>query len=334
MGREEFEVFNNQQILDSYGSERILVIGAGGTIGSAIARRLFVSGVRDVYMLDRDESSLHALALSLSDVAASHSERYIVGDIRDKVGIRNYFESLRPTVVLHAAALKHLVMLERFPREGYMANIVGTKNLLEASVQYGVKRFINISTDKAANPTSVLGKTKRIAEFMVHEFAENFHLSGCSVRFGNVFASRGSVIETFIHQIKHELPVSITHPQVTRFFMSSSEAANLVLLAGSMKKSSTLIQNMGSSVLITDIVNNLGKFLGKNPKVVFIGLQPGEKMNEELVDGDVTESSNENIVELVHPIKTSLTGTVDSEIPVSDREALVFIDQLVAETYS
>jgi FlaA1/EpsC-like NDP-sugar epimerase len=150
--------------------------------------------------------------------------------------VKDVIEKVSPDVVIHAAALKHLVILERFPREGYLTNILGTLNVAELCVELGIKKFVNISTDKAANPVSILGKTKKIGELITEEAYNESSLRQCSVRFGNVFASRGSVIETFIHQIKNGLPVTITDEKVARFFMSHNEAANLVLAAASLKE--------------------------------------------------------------------------------------------------
>lgn len=298
IGRKEVDGLSNDQLYDNFSRERILVIGAGGTIGSAISRKLLYAGIKNIYFLDRDESTLHNLALSLSNEAASHSEKCLVADIKDFTSIFQAIDMIRPTMVLHAAALKHLVMLERFPREGFMTNVVGTLNVLDAASKLGVDTLINISTDKAANPTSILGITKKITELLVEEYSVNHFDVAASVRFGNVFASRGSVIETFIHQLHNQIPITITDPAVARYFMSHNEASNLVLSAATIRENGTFVQNMGDEVAIVDVVNALAKWLGVTPKVNFVGLQHGEKLHEELFDGPVLGTRFDEIVKV------------------------------------
>ena len=289
-GRKEVELFSADSIYDYFGQKKILITGAGGTIGSAVARRLVESGASNVTFLDRDESALHALALSVSDKAASHNEKCIVADIKDEEGLREVFREVLPDVVIHAAALKHLVILERFPKEGFLTNIVGTLNLLNVSKEFGVSQFINVSTDKAALPTSFLGITKRIGEICTASFG-NSTFKTSSVRFGNVFASRGSVIETFVHQIQNDIPVTLTELDVDRFFMSHQEAANLILSATTMGSDSLFIQDMGKPVKIFDLIERLAKKLQHEFTIRLIGLQPGEKLSEDLFEtqGSATE---------------------------------------------
>ena len=187
-------------------------------------------------------------------------------------------------------------MLERFPREGFLTNVVGTLNVINAASAVGILQVLNVSTDKAALPTSVLGKTKLIAEHIVQELSSSQMLTS-SVRFGNVFASRGSVIETFIHQIENDLPVTITDPEVTRFFMSHNEAANLILASCMMQANAVFVQEMGTRIRIVDVVNRLAQALGRNPKVNFLGLQPGEKLHEDLYERDFVTTSNPAIIQ-------------------------------------
>jgi dTDP-glucose 4,6-dehydratase len=298
IGRKEMCGLSNAQLKENFSKEKILVIGAGGTIGSAISRKLLFAGITNIYFLDRDESTLHNLALSLSNEAASHSEKCLVADIKDFTSIFQAIEMIRPTLILHAAALKHLVMLERFPREGFITNVMGTLNVLDAASKLDVKTIINISTDKAANPTSILGMTKKITELLVEEFSVNHFDVAASVRFGNVFASRGSVIETFIHQLQNRIPITITDPEVARYFMSHNEASNLVLSAATIRENGTFVQNMGDEVAIVSVVNSLAKWLGVNPKINFVGLHQGEKMHEELFDGPVLRTKFDDIVKV------------------------------------
>ena len=202
VGRPETELLSDKFLLNKFGESKMLIVGAAGTIGSAISTRLTNAGVGNVYFLDRDESALHELSLKLSNISASISSNCFVGDILDPIGIKNIIKFIEPNIVIHAAALKHLVILERFPREGFYTNIRGTLNVAQACKELGVKKFINISTDKAAQPISVLGKTKKLTEIICEDIFSDTGINQSSVRFGNVFASRGSVIETFIHQIK------------------------------------------------------------------------------------------------------------------------------------
>jgi dTDP-glucose 4,6-dehydratase len=328
VGRQETQLFSDADLQSNFGESRILIIGAGGSIGSALAKRLVLAKIINVFFLDRDESALHGLALNLSDTAASHSDRFFIADVRDRQSISDAIELVRPTIVIHAAALKHLVMLERFPREGFLTNIIGTLNVAEICIEHGVEQFVNISTDKAANPTSILGKTKKLAELITEEVFINSGLRQCSVRFGNVFASRGSVIETFAHQISHRIPVTITDPEVARFFMSHNEAANLVLAAASIKESGTYIQNMGVEVPILDVINRIANFLELKPMIKVIGLQKGEKMHEELYDGPTLATQFESISCSLHSIRYGLAQEARQSLPANNYDAVDIIEHL------
>jgi FlaA1/EpsC-like NDP-sugar epimerase len=327
--RDETILLSNEALQNHFGSERILITGAGGSIGSALAKRLTSAKIPNLFFLDRDESGLHALSLNLADISAAHSDKFLIADIRDRYSIKNSILMTKPTIVIHAAALKHLVMLERFPREGYLTNVLGTLNVAEICIELGVEQFINISTDKAANPVSILGKTKKLAELITEESYAQTILNQCSVRFGNVFASRGSVIETFIHQITHGIPVTVTDPNVRRFFMSQNEAANLVLAAASLKEGGTYIQNMGAEVKITDLVSRIADYLKLPYSINLIGLQKGEKMQEELYDGPVNATQYAAISKSIHSITVGLVKSVKTEFSESNNQALDSINSLV-----
>jgi dTDP-glucose 4,6-dehydratase len=330
VGRDEHFLVTEAQIRDYYEDKRILIVGAGGTIGSSVARKLALAGIQDVFFLDRDESALHALALSISDSAASHSEKCIVADIKDQLGIKLAIKKYKPDLIVHAAALKHLVVLERFQREGFLTNVVGTHNLLEAASESGVTQFINISTDKAANPTSLLGKTKKITEQLTNSFDGKNGMKACSVRFGNVFASRGSVIETFLHQIENNLPVTLTDSLVTRYFMSHNEAAGLILAAGIMRTNGVLVQNMGSEVLLTQVIERLSSYLGKSYELNIIGLQQGEKLQEELYADLFAATKIEEIVRVDVKLQPKLQARIEQcKNPSSDEEASNFVELLL-----
>lgn len=330
-GRSEIQLLNDHQIQEYFIGKKILITGAGGTIGSAVARRLKEAAIQETYYLDRDESALHALALSLSDVAASHSHKCLVADVRDLTGLEILFGEIKPDLIIHTAALKHLVVLERFPREGYLTNVLGTMNVLNAAASTGVTQVLNVSTDKAALPTSILGRTKLISEHLTQEKNSNEMLTS-SVRFGNVFASRGSVIETFIHQIKNDLPVTISHPEVTRFFMSHNEAANLILATCMMKENAVFVQEMGARVKIVDIVHKLAGIFGKEADIKFVGLQQGEKLHEDLYERGFTPTLNSAIVQLPFQESREISKLISGiESPTSNAQTLNLINRVMSQ---
>lgn len=263
--------------------KRVLVTGAGGSIGSELCRQLHQYGPTELMMLDRDESALHALQLSIYGEARLDSPDVILADIRDPSAIAAIFAERRPEVVFHAAALKHLTMLEQYPHEAWKSNIVGTLNILQAAEYVGVGKFVNISTDKAANPSSVLGRSKRISERLVAHAAARATGTFLSVRFGNVLGSRGSVLSTFAQQLANDEPLTVTHPDVTRFFMTIPEAVRLVIQAAAIgRPGEALVLDMGSPVRIADVARHLITIAGKSAQIVYTGLREGEKLHEEL----------------------------------------------------
>lgn len=260
---------------------RVLVTGAGGSIGSELCRQIQAFGPASLMMLDRDESALHALQLSLDGRGQLNTRDLILADIRDADCLAELFQERRPEVVFHAAALKHLSMLQMYPDEAMKTNVRGTQNVLEASASSGVDVFINISTDKAANPSSVLGESKRIAERVTAGFRDQGRY--VSVRFGNVLGSRGSVLTAFAEQIQAGGPITVTDPDVTRFFMTIGEAVQLVLQAGAIGTSGdVLILDMGEPVRIMDVARQLMEIADKRVEIVITGLRPGEKLHEVL----------------------------------------------------
>lgn len=267
---------------------RVLVTGAGGSIGSELCRQIHTYGPSELMMLDRDESALHAVQLSIHGRALLDSGEVILCDIRDAAAVNAVFTARRPEVVFHAAALKHLPMLEQYPAEAVKTNIHGTKVVLDAAALVDVGHFVNISTDKAANPSSVLGFSKRIAERMTAARAESSYGSYLSVRFGNVLGSRGSVLSAFAKQIAAGGPVTVTHPQVTRYFMTIEEACELVIQAGAIgRPGEALVLEMGEPILIADVARQLMEQAGTPVRVEFTGLRTGEKLHEELFgDGE------------------------------------------------
>jgi FlaA1/EpsC-like NDP-sugar epimerase len=282
--------------------KRVLITGAGGSIGSELARQLHRFGPSSMIMLDRDESALHAVQLSIFGHGLLDSPETVLADIRDKGALREIFTAHRPQIVFHAAALKHLPMLERFPAEGWKTNVIGTLNLLELASEVGVERFVNISTDKAADPSSVLGSTKRLAEQLTAWQAEVTGLPYMSVRFGNVLGSRGSMLHTFNAQIAGGGPVTVTHPDVTRYFMTIPEACELVVQAGAMGDAgAAMVLEMGEPVRILDVAHRMISLShAQGVEVVFSGLRPGEKLHEVLF------SEEESAVPTAHPMIRSV----------------------------
>lgn len=273
---------------------RVLVTGAAGSIGSELARQATELGA-DVFMLDYDESRLHALQLELSGSGLLDDPCVVLADIRDDRRVRQVMRQVEPELVFHAAAHKHLPLLERYPSEGVKTNVAGTAHLLDAAVDHGVDRFILVSTDKAAAPSSVLGATKRLAEQIVSSSSGHGTRVG-SVRFGNVLASRGSLLDTLRHQILNGLPVSITDPLVERYFMTIPEAVSLVIEASLMAShGETYVLDMGEPILIVDLVRRFAELLGcREPQINYVGLRPGEKLSEDLFAGDEVREATAN----------------------------------------
>ena len=283
-------VIDLQQISDYLVNRRVLVTGAGGSIGSELCRQLARFNPAELIMLDRDESALHEVQLSIHGRALLDTPQTVLADLRDEATINHIFETRKPEVVFHAAALKHLPLLERYPLEAYQTNVLGTLTLLNAAQRTGVGVFVNISTDKAANPISVLGYSKRIAERVTAAVGQSAK-SGkyMSVRFGNVLGSRGSVLMSFRDQIAKGGPLTVTHRGVTRYFMTISEAVQLVIQAGAIGSSGeALVLDMGTPVSIYDVAKQLVTNSGKPVEIEIVGLRAGEKVHEELFgDGEV-----------------------------------------------
>lgn len=265
--------------------KRILITGAGGSIGSEIAAQVHRLGPAEMSMLDRDESALHSTQLAIFGRGLLDTPDVVLCDIRDKEAMRKIFKERKPEVVFHAAALKHLPMLEQYPDEGWKTNVLGTLNVLELSEEFDVEVVVNISTDKAADPTSVLGNTKRIAERLTSWYAEKTNKNWMSVRFGNVLGSRGSMLHAFNAMIDRGGPVTVTHPDITRYFMTISEACQLVIQSGAIGRGGeVMVLEMGEPVKILDVADRMIAESGKKIEVQFTGLRPGEKMHEVLLN--------------------------------------------------
>jgi FlaA1/EpsC-like NDP-sugar epimerase/lipopolysaccharide/colanic/teichoic acid biosynthesis glycosyltransferase len=293
--------------------KRVLVTGAGGSIGSELCRQIAQFEPANLIMVDRDESALHAVQLSIEGRALLDSPDVVLLDLRDRDGMERLLRRRRPEVIFHAAALKHLPLLERYPAEAVQSNVWVTAQLLAAAADVGVEQFVNISTDKAADPISVLGYSKRIAERLTAHFAEHASGSFVSVRFGNVLGSRGSVLHAFRAQIEAGGPVTVTDPHVTRYFMTVHEAVQLVIQAAavngdarsdgddagmipSQRRGEALVLDMGAPMLLDDVARRLIADSGRNIDIVYTGLRPGEKLHEDLF------GEGEHVVRRVHSL--------------------------------
>jgi FlaA1/EpsC-like NDP-sugar epimerase len=285
LGREEI-VTDLDAVRAILTGRRVLITGAGGSIGSEIARQVLACGPERLVLVDHDETHLHDLASELPGDAVVQ----VLADIRNRRQIRAVFAEHRPTVVFHAAAHKHVPLLEAHPTEAVMTNVVGTSNVLDAASEVGVERLVAISTDKAVYPSSVMGASKRLAEQLVIARTPP-GAAYCAVRFGNVLGSRGSVVPTFMRQIEAGGPVTVTDPRMTRFFMSIEEAVQLVLQAATLAEPGSggevFMLDMGEPVLILDLAERMIRLSGRQPgtdiRIEITGVRPGEKLAEELV---------------------------------------------------
>ena len=300
-GRDPRPTFFDEEEIFRLSKERFLITGAGGSIGSRIVSHLASIPGIEILATDRDESALHSLSLSMTNTALFETDGFQLLDIRDKVGINHCIAKFKPTSIIHAAALKHLSVLERQPREAVLTNIFGTANLLEVATEHRVKNFVNISTDKAAAPTSVLGMSKHIAEILTSEIRYSKNLSYTSCRFGNVFNSRGSVIETFVSQILSGSSITLTDAEVTRFFMHVDEASYLTIKSFLINQSDIHVFDMGLPILLLDVIQKLQSQLGGSSSVLISGLRQGEKLHETLFDEDTKPSPT------IHPHISSIT---------------------------
>jgi len=282
IGRDEIHVVS-PEARTVIANKCVLVTGAGGSIGSELCRQVFGFGPRRLIMLDHDESNLHRLQLELWGEGLLDDEDCIVADIRDRERINQIFADAKPDVVFHAAAHKHLPLLERHPCEAIKSNIRGTENVLWAALQHRAERFILISTDKAADPSSILGASKRLAEILVQQDAGG-PTKVASVRFGNVLGSRGSLLTVLAEQIRSGLPMTVTHPEMTRFFMTIEEAAGLVVEASRLARDGEIfVLDMGEPVRILDVVQSFAALMNRSDvEIRFTGMREGEKLSETL----------------------------------------------------
>ena len=308
LGRDTVNI-NINEISSYLENKTILVTGGGGSIGSELCRQIAKINPKKLIILDIYENNAYEIQQELiRNYKDKLNLEVIVASIRDIKRLENIFKIYKPEVVFHAAAHKHVPLMEKSPCEAIKNNIFGTKNVATMADKYGVKRFVLISTDKAVNPTNIMGATKRCAEMIIQTMNEKSKTEFVAVRFGNVLGSNGSVIPLFKKQIEEGGPVTVTHPEVTRFFMTIPEAVSLVIQAGAMAKGGEIfVLNMGESVKIVDLAKNLISLSGFEPnidiKIEFSGLRPGEKLYEELLmDEEGLKQTKHNKIFIGKPI--------------------------------
>ncbi|MCY7328501.1 MAG: SDR family NAD(P)-dependent oxidoreductase, partial [Saprospiraceae bacterium] len=304
---------DQQSIKNSIKGKVVFVTGCAGSIGSEIVRQLLKYEPEKIIGLDQAETPLAEITLALKTDVQRGLFLPIIGNVCDRDKIQRIFQQYRPVYVFHAAAYKHVPIMEIFPEAAIKVNVEGTQNMADLSIQYKVKKFVMISTDKVVNPSNVMGASKRIAEIYTQSL--NSHTNSCTqfitTRFGNVLGSNGSVIPIFLAQIENREPITLTHPEVSRYFMTIAEACQLVLEAGAMGKGGEIfVFDMGKPVRILDLAHKLiqmaGLTPGKDLEIKVTGLRPGEKLAEELLD------NAENTIPTHHPkIKKALVRVLD-----------------------
>lgn len=291
LGREPV-VLDIHAIKEYVTGNTVMVTGAGGSIGSEICRQLMTFHPGKIVLVGHGEYSIYKIDMELKKKYGQDDTEIVpvIGDVQDRNRMFEIMDTHQPTLVYHAAAHKHVPLMEYNPHEAVKNNVIGTKNVAEAADAYGVKRFVLVSTDKAVNPTNVMGATKRIAEMVIQDMATKSDTKFVAVRFGNVLGSRGSVIPLFKSQIEQGGPVTVTHKDMTRYFMTIPEASRLVIQAGTLAKGGEIfVLDMGEPVKIVDLARNLIKLSGYTEEEIpieYSGIRPGEKMYEELLGED------------------------------------------------
>lgn len=288
--QKEVSFEHEEAIKNKLCGKTILVTGAGGSIGSEIVRQLLLFEPKLLILLDNSEYNLFSIEREIKERAPDAAIKAIFASVRDEARLNQIFESNRPDFVYHAAALKHVPLMESNATEAFKSNILGTRNVLFAASQYGTKQLVLISTDKAVDPESVMGATKKLCELITQEYSEKSALNASIVRFGNVINSTGSVVPTFKAQIMAGGPLTITHPDMERYFMSISEAVRLVLTAGALADGGLYVLDMGRKVKILDLAKKMRALYGRRDiPIVVTGLRPGERLTELLTaPGEVT----------------------------------------------
>ncbi|NQT33464.1 MAG: polysaccharide biosynthesis protein [Candidatus Omnitrophica bacterium] len=306
MGRKTVRI-NTGEVMSFIKGKAVLVTGAGGTIGSELCRQIAPFEPKTLVMYDYNENDIYFLELELREKFPQLDLSIVIGDIKDIGLLKHTFTKHKPEVVFHSAAHKHVPLMEENPVAAIKNNIIGTRNFMYAAEHYRVESFVMISTDKAVNPTSIMGASKRIAEMMIQAKAQTARTKFMAVRFGNVIGSSGSVVPIFKKQIEKGGPITVTDPEVKRYFMAASEAAQLVIQAGAIGKGGEVfILDMGEQLKIVDLARELIILSGLEPdediEIKFIGMRPGEKMHEEmLLDTEHDKATKHNKIYITQP---------------------------------
>lgn len=308
LGRESIKV-DLDKILDYVQDRVVMVTGGSGSIGSELCRQIITKQPKKLIILDIYENSTYILQRELMRTRTDMNFEVIIASVRDEERMRGIFEKYHPEIIFHAAAYKHVPLMEACPNEAVKNNVLGTLNMVKLSDEYGVKRFIQISTDKAVNPTNIMGASKRICEMIIQSYNKRSKTEYVAVRFGNVLGSNGSVVPLFKQQIEEGGPITVTHPDIIRYFMTIPEAVSLVLMAGAYAKGGEIfVLDMGEPVKILELAQNMirlaGLREGEDIDIEFIGLRPGEKLYEELLMSEEGMKSTENsMIYIGHPIE-------------------------------
>jgi FlaA1/EpsC-like NDP-sugar epimerase len=312
---------------------RVLITGAGGSIGSELCRQIAKFNPKEIILLGKGEYSIYLIHEELQETFPNLRLYPVIADVKNKFRIEHIFKKFKPDVVFHAAAHKHVPLMELQPSEAILNNVIGTKNVAELSNQYHVHTFVLVSTDKAVNPTNVMGSTKRVAELIIQNLSQTtISTRYIAVRFGNVLGSRGSVIPKFQQQITKGGPVTITHPEMTRYFMTIPEASQLVIQAGSLGSGGEIfVLDMGNPVKILDLAEDMIRLSGKVPHkdimIRYSGLRPGEKIYEELLTAEEgINSTNSNKI-FVAPLSSVNSSDIEHQIEKLEKNAIANNDE-------
>ena len=340
LGREPIRI-NTEEVLEHVGGKVVLVTGGGGSIGSELCRQLAAHHPKQLIILDIYENNAYDIQQELIRKYPDLDLVVLIASVRNKERIDSIFETYRPNIVYHAAAHKHVPLMEDSPHEAIKNNVFGTYKVAQAADRYGVDKFVLISTDKAVNPTNIMGASKRLCEMLIQSMNRNSGTNYVAVRFGNVLGSNGSVIPLFKKQIAEGGPVTVTHPDIIRYFMTIPEAVSLVLQAGAYAKGGEIfVLDMGEPVKILDLATNLIKLsgyrVGEDIQIVFTGLRPGEKMYEELLMNEegLKETANKMIfigkpIEFDEEVFRSQLGELEREAMDETSDIRAAVEKIV-----